>query len=70
MTAPFSPSIARRPSRDGLRQKQFSLSRPPVAGSSTPSFEAIGGAAPDCVFKRFPAIGDTTLLSSNAKSRA
>jgi len=48
-----------RPQRDGLRQKQFSLSRPRAAGHSLAALEASSGIAPDCVFKRFPAIGDT-----------
>ncbi|RST54496.1 hypothetical protein [Variovorax sp. MHTC-1] len=59
MTALNSPSFALRPQRDGLRQKQFSLSRPRAAGHSAGALANAGGAAPDCVFKRFPAIGDT-----------
>jgi len=59
MTAHNSPSFALRPQRDGLRQKQFSLSRPRAAGHSAAALANAGGAAPDCVFKRFPAIGDT-----------
>ena len=59
MTALTSPSFALRPQRDGLRQKQFSLSRPRAAGHSLAALEASSGIAPDCVFKRFPAIGDT-----------
>ena len=45
-----------RPQRGGLRQKQFSLSRPRAAAHA---LDAAFGAATDCVFKRFPAIGDT-----------
>jgi len=63
MTALFSPSIALRPQRNGLRQKQFSLSRPRGAGHQLGALDASGGAAPDCVFKRFPAIGDTPASS-------
>jgi hypothetical protein len=59
MTALTSPSFALRPQRDGLRQKQFSLSRPRAAIHSPAAIEAAGGMAPDSVFKRFPAIGDT-----------
>jgi hypothetical protein len=62
MTAHTSPSFALRPQRDGLRQKQFSLSRPRVAGHSLANLDRASGAAPDCVFKRFPAIGDTPSL--------
>ncbi|RYF69498.1 MAG: hypothetical protein EOO22_15980 [Comamonadaceae bacterium] len=60
MTALSSPLFALRPQRDGLRQKQFSLSRPRGAGQQSGAHDAAGGAAPDCVFKRFPAIGDTS----------
>ncbi|WP_077001165.1 hypothetical protein [Variovorax sp. KK3] len=59
MTAITSPSFALRPQRDGLRQKQFSLSRSRTAGHPSSALAHGGGAAPDCVFKRFPAIGDT-----------
>jgi len=59
MTAQNSPSFAMRPQRDGLRQKQFSLSRPRAAGQSAAALAGAAGAAPECVFKRFPAIGDT-----------
>jgi len=59
MTAHTSPSFALRPQRDGLRQKQFSLSRPRAAGQSLVNLDHASGAASDCVFKRFPAIGDT-----------
>jgi hypothetical protein len=62
MTALTSPSFALRPQRDGLRQKQFSLSRPRAAGHSLAAIEGASGAAPDCVMKRFPAIGDTPAL--------
>ena len=48
-----------RPQRDGLRQKQFSLSRPRAAGHSLTVPAQAEGATPDSVFKRFPAIGDT-----------
>jgi hypothetical protein len=59
MTALTSPSFALRPQRDGLRQKQFSLSRSRAAGHPPAGLASAGGAAPDCVFKRLPAIGDT-----------
>ncbi len=62
MQAHTSPSFALRPQRDGLRQKQFSLSRPRTAGHSVGALDAASGAAPDCVIKRFPAIGDTVSL--------
>ncbi len=62
MTAHTSPSFALRPQRDGLRQKQFSLSRPRATGPSLGAFDAASGATPDCVIKRFPAIGDTSSL--------
>jgi len=58
MTAFTSPSFALRPQRDGLRQKQFSLSRPRAAGLSPAALASAGGAAADCVSKRFPGIGD------------
>jgi len=59
MTAHTSPLFALRPQRDGLRQKQFSLSRPRAAGHGQGALGAAGSAAADCVSKRFPAIGDT-----------
>jgi len=59
MTALTSPSFALRLQRDGLRQKQFSLSRTRSAGHSSAVLAGAAGVAPDCVFKRFPAIGDT-----------
>ena len=62
MTALSCPSFALRPQRDGLRQKQFSLSRPRAAGHGLPAIDAGHGAATDCVFKRFPAIGDIPSL--------
>ena len=61
MTTLFSPSFALRPQRDGLRQKQFSSSRPRAAGHSLTALSGVGGAATDCVFKRLPAIGDPPL---------
>jgi hypothetical protein len=64
MTAQTSPSFALRPQRDGLRQKQFSLSRPRAAGQSVGAFDASHGAASDCVVKRLPAIGDTLALKN------
>jgi hypothetical protein len=60
MTALSSPSFALRPQRDGQRQKHFSLSRPRAASQSPAAFLSAEGAAGDCVFKRFPAIGDTS----------
>ena len=62
MTALTSPSFALRQQRDGLRQKQFSLSRPRAAGHSVGAIDAAAGATADCVIKRFPAIGDTVSL--------
>ena len=59
MTALTSPTFALRPQRDGLRQKQFSLSRPRAAGHSLAALAGAGSIAPESVFKRFPAIGDT-----------
>jgi hypothetical protein len=59
MTAYSNPSFALRPQRDGLRQKQFFSSRPRAAGHSLAALDAFSSIAPDCVFKRFPAIGDT-----------
>ncbi|WP_286606482.1 hypothetical protein [Variovorax jilinensis] len=59
MTAHHSPSFALRPQRDGVRQKQLSLSRPRAAGSLLASQAGAGTFASDSVFKRFPAIGDT-----------
>ena len=62
MTALTSPTFTLRSQRDGLRQKQFSLSRPRAASNTLASIDAVHGAALDCVFKRFPAIGDTVSL--------
>ncbi|AGU48137.1 hypothetical protein VAPA_1c10180 [Variovorax paradoxus B4] len=62
MTALTSPSFALRQQRDGLRQKQFSPVRPRAAGHSLAALASAGGAEPDCVVKRFPAIGDTPSL--------
>lgn len=62
MQAHTSPSFALRPQRDGLRQKQFSLSRPRAAGHSLGAQDAASGVTRDCVMKRFPAIGDTASL--------
>jgi hypothetical protein len=62
MTAHSSPSIALRQQRNGVRQKQLSLSRPRAAGHSLAALASAGGAALDCVFKRLPAIGDTPSL--------
>jgi len=59
MTALTSPSFALRRQRDGLRQKQFSLSRPRAAGLASAERAGAAGLAADSVFKRFPAIGDT-----------
>jgi hypothetical protein len=62
MTVLSSPSFTLRPQRDGLRQKQVFLSRPRAVSQLAAGFDGLGGAAPDCVFKRFPAIGDTPSL--------
>jgi len=59
MTAQISPYFAMRQQRDGLRQKQVSLSRPRVAGHSLGAIDAASGFFADSVFKRLPAIGDT-----------
>jgi hypothetical protein len=59
MTFLSSPSLARRPQRGGLRQTQFSHSRARVAGHGLVTRDTAAGITPDCVFKRFPAIGDT-----------
>ena len=59
MTASSSPTFALRPQRDGLRSTQAVLSRPRAASALAAGSDGLGGAAPDCVFKRFPAIGDT-----------
>lgn len=48
-----------RQQRDGLRQKQFSLSRPRVAGPTLGAIDVASGFFADSVFKRLPAIGDT-----------
>jgi hypothetical protein len=66
MTAFSSPVFALRPQRDGLRHKQFSLSRPRAASQVLGALDTASRAAPDCVFKRLPAIGDTP---SNDKQR-
>jgi hypothetical protein len=63
MTALHSPSFALRPQRDGLRQKQFSPVRPRAGGHSSAALPGSAGAEPDCVIKRFPAIGDTSSSS-------
>jgi hypothetical protein len=60
MTALSTPSFALRQQRDGQRQKPFSLSRRRAASPSTAVFLNAEGASGDCVFKRFPAIGDTS----------
>ncbi|RZL60812.1 MAG: hypothetical protein EOP81_19455 [Variovorax sp.] len=62
MNALSSPSFALRRQRDGLRQKQFSLSRPRGLGHSPMSADMATGIAPECVVKRLPAIGDTPAL--------
>jgi hypothetical protein len=62
MTAQNSPFLALRQQRDGARQKHFSFSRPRAAGQQLGAFSAAHGIAPDCVFKRFPAIGDIASL--------
>jgi len=62
MTVHSSPSFALRPQRDNLRLKQVSLSRSRMASHAAAGFDGVGGAATDCVFKRFPAIGDTPSL--------
>jgi hypothetical protein len=66
MTAYSSPSFALRPQRGGLRQKQLFFSRPRMAGHSPAALEGLGGITPDCVFKRFPAIGDTPATRKQA----
>ena len=58
MTALFAPTRSLHAQRNGLRQKQFSLSRPRLASLPAGLAEGVGGATSDCVIKRFPAIGD------------
>ena len=60
MNALSTPSFALHPQRDGQRQKPFSLSRRRAASPSSAAVLSAEGAAGDCVFKRFPAIGDTS----------
>lgn len=45
--------------RIGLRDKHVSLGRSRVAQDSHGVSDYAQGSADDCVFKRFPAIGDT-----------
>ncbi len=52
-----------RAGRGAKRQKQVSLSRPHAASHSLMALDAASGAFPECVFKRFPAIGDTPSLN-------
>lgn len=59
MSTLTSPSFALRPQRDGSRQKHIHAGRPRAAGQSLGALNAAHGTAPDSVFKRFPAIGDT-----------
>jgi hypothetical protein len=63
MTALISTSFALRSARGARRQKQVSLSRPHAASHSLMALDAASGAFPECVFKRFPAIGDTPSLN-------
>lgn len=67
MTALTSPTFALRAPRAELRRKQFSLVRPRAVLHSPAAAAAAGGMAPDSVFKRFPAIGDTA-ASENERS--
>jgi hypothetical protein len=66
MTALFSPSSALRSPQHGLRHKQVSPSRPRAATHLPGALSASNGMAPDSVFKRFPAIGDTPVRDKQA----
>lgn len=50
----------------GLRPKHVSPSRPRAATHLPGSMDAGNGMAPDSVFKRFPAIGDTPVRDKQA----
>ena len=56
-----SPLRFSNPSRQraGLRDKHVSFSRPRIAHDPLGGDSQAPGSADDCVFKRFPAIGDT-----------
>jgi hypothetical protein len=62
MTALTSPSFALPSARSDSRRKQFSLGRPRAVLHSPAAITASGGMAPDSVFKRLPAIGDTAAV--------
>jgi hypothetical protein len=66
MTALFSPSLALRSPRDGLRQKHVLPARPRAASHLAAALNAGSGMANDSVFKRFPAIGDTPAVRIKA----
>jgi hypothetical protein len=66
MTALSSPSFALRSPQHGLRHKHVSPSRPRAATHLSGAIEAGSGMAPDSVFKRLPAIGDTPVRSKQS----
>ncbi|WP_093381043.1 hypothetical protein [Variovorax sp. OV329] len=66
MTTLSSPSFATRSPQYGLRHKHVSPSRPRAATQLSGSLESGNGMAPDSVFKRFPAIGDTPVRDKQA----
>jgi hypothetical protein len=66
MNALSSPSFALRSPQHGLRHKHVSPSRPRAANQLQASLDASNGMAPDSVFKRFPAIGDTPVRDKQA----
>ena len=63
MNAHLSPSITLRRQHTGLRQKQLASGRPRAGAHIAQSAEGSHGAGSDCVFKRFPAIGDTPTVA-------
>jgi hypothetical protein len=66
MNSLSSPSFATRSPQLGQRHKHVSPSRPRAATQLSGSLEAGHGMAPDSVFKRFPAIGDTPVRDKQA----
>ncbi|HYP70619.1 MAG TPA: hypothetical protein VEP93_07010 [Variovorax sp.] len=66
MNSLSSPSFATRSPQFGQRHKHVSPLRPRAATQLSSSLEAGNGMAPDSVFKRFPAIGDTPVRDKQA----
>jgi len=66
MNALSSPAFASRTPQNGLRPKHVSPSRPRAATLLPGALDASNGMAPDSVFKRFPAIGDTPVRDKQA----